>query len=205
MRRTPTRATKLTAMESRCGRCTSSISQPTVSAWANSDHQFDKAGIAYDRLEAVDGWELTDDEIARVYDEAANRRRARYPLVRPEIGLYLSQINAWKHIAAGSADGGFVFEDDFAAAATLADVLNMLSADSADWDMVKLYARKPAPYTISRRPLGAPARDSSFRTKSRIPMSRMDLQRMRRKGWWRWQFRSFVLAMRATSSSGRRT
>ena len=120
----------------------------------NSDHQFNQAGIAYDRLEGVNGWELTENEVARVYDEVANRRRARYPLVRPQIGLYLSHINAWKNIAAGPADGGFVFEDDFAADATLADVLKILSADSADWDMVKLYALKPVSYAISRRPLG---------------------------------------------------
>ena len=121
----------------------------------NSDYQFATAGIAYDRLEAVNGWGLTDEEIASVYDEAANRRWAKYPLVRPQIGLYMSHINAWKRIASGSADGGFIFEDDFTANSTLSDVLEILSTDSSDWDMVKLYALKPVTYSISRRPLGA--------------------------------------------------
>ena len=121
----------------------------------NSDYQFATARIAYDRIEAVNGWGLTDEEIARVYDHEANRRWAKYPLVSPEIGLYLSHINAWKRIASGSADGGFIFEDDFAADSTLSDVLEMLSTDSSDWDMVKLYSRKHVSHAISRRPLGA--------------------------------------------------
>lgn len=121
----------------------------------NSDNQFAKARITYERLEAVNGWELTDEEIARVYDEATNHRRAKYPLVRPQIGLYMSHINAWRRIASGPADGGFIFEDDFAADSALPDVLRWLSADAADWDMVKLFALKPASYSLSRRPLGA--------------------------------------------------
>ena len=121
----------------------------------NSHYQFATAGIAYDRLEAVNGWELTDEEIATVYDEAANRHWARYPLVGPQIGLYLSHIDAWRRIASGSADGAFIFEDDFKVDSTLSDVLEMLSTDSSDWDMVKLYSPKPTPYAISRRPLGA--------------------------------------------------
>ena len=120
----------------------------------NSDRYFTEAGIPYCRLEGVNGWELTQDEIARVYDERENRRRAKYPLVKPQIGLYLSHINAWKRIASGTARGGFIFEDDFAADPVLKDVLQWLSSDEDDWDMVKLFTPNPTSFTLSRRPLG---------------------------------------------------
>ena len=121
----------------------------------NSDRQFGRMGIPYSRVEGVNGWALRDDEISRVYDEKANRRRARYPLVRPQIGLYLSHIQVWNSIASGSEDGGFIFEDDFEASSNLVDILHMVSHDHGDWDMAKLFAHNSNPYSLSRRPLGA--------------------------------------------------
>ncbi|MGG7645477.1 glycosyltransferase family 25 protein [Rhodovulum sp. YNF3179] len=112
-------------------------------------------GIAHERIEAVNGWELPEDEIARVYDAETNRRRARHPLVRPEIGCYLSHIAAWERIAAGDAPGGIVFEDDFEAADDLGRVLELLSADGGrDWDMVKLFSFDASPKTVRHRPHG---------------------------------------------------
>lgn len=121
---------------------------------ANSAVQLGKQGIAFERIDAVDGWMLPDAEIARVYDSAVNRRRAKYPLIRPEIGCYLSHIDAWRRIAEGSIDGGFVFEDDFRAAEDLGEVMTLLSEDRRDWDMTKLFALDPVPKCVSRRALG---------------------------------------------------
>ena len=104
----------------------------------------DAQGIAFRRIEAVNGWTLSDAEIARVYDAARNARNGRQPLVRAEIGCYLSHIIAWELIAAGEAPGGVVFEDDFDATPSLTVVLAALSADSLnDWDIVKLFSLEP--------------------------------------------------------------
>jgi glycosyl transferase, family 25 len=112
-------------------------------------------GIPFARLDAVNGFDLPPDEVARVYDADANRRRGRAPLVGAEIGCYLSHIQAWRQIAAGDAPGGFIFEDDFDAGADLADVLRLLSDDGGrDWDMVKLFSFDTAPATIAGRALG---------------------------------------------------
>lgn len=121
---------------------------------ARSARQFEAAGLSWARIEAVDGWALSDGEVARVYDAARNARDGKHRLVRPEIGCYLSHIAAWRAIAAGPAPGGFVFEDDFAADASLAEKLALLSAPQDMWDMVKLFSFDPAPRVIRSAPLG---------------------------------------------------
>lgn len=122
---------------------------------ARSAATLDAAGVVgWQRLEGVDGRGLSDAEVAAVYDAEANRGRAKYPLVRPEIGCYLSHVAAWRRIAEGEADGGFVFEDDLVASPDLGAVLESLSADPAGWDMVKLFSFEPDPPMRKARPLG---------------------------------------------------
>ncbi|GAA0309529.1 glycosyltransferase family 25 protein [Rhodovulum strictum] len=105
---------------------------------------FGTQGVAFQRIEAVNGWKLSPDEIAGVYDARRNARDGRQPLVPAEIGCYLSHINAWRCIAEGPAPGGFVFEDDFDATPDLARVMEALSVDEVgDWDMVKLFTLDP--------------------------------------------------------------
>lgn len=121
----------------------------------NAARQLAGHGIEFQRIEAVDGRSLPDSEIDAVYDKAANLRRMRYDLIRPEIGCYLSHVEAWRRIGGGGANaGGFVFEDDFIARDGLVDVLTMLCREERHWDMVKLYAPDRAPRTVARRPLG---------------------------------------------------
>lgn len=108
--------------------------------------------ISFERIEGVNGWELPEEEIERVYDREANARRGRKDLVKPEIGCYLSHVDAWRRIASGSAAGGFVFEDDFATEAGLGALLELLSDDPArDWDMVKLFSFDVDPRCVKRR------------------------------------------------------
>lgn len=120
----------------------------------NARAQFDAQNLPFHRIDAVNGWQLPPAEIARVYDASANAKRARHDLVPAEIGCYLSHIDAWRAIAEGTAPGGFIFEDDFEADATLASTLQALSDDGGtDWDMVKLFTFDPAAKTVSTRPL----------------------------------------------------
>jgi len=97
-------------------------------------------GVAFTRIDAVNGWKLGPAEIDRVYDAPRNAREGRQPLVPAEIGCYLSHVEAWRQIAEGTAPGGFIFEDDFDATTDLGRVMAALSADAmGDWDMVKLF------------------------------------------------------------------
>ena len=121
----------------------------------NSARQLDAAGAAWQRVEAVNGWDLSSEEIARVYDARRNARDGKQPLVPAEIGCYLSHIEAWRKIAEGDAEGGFVFEDDFAADETLAEKMELLSIPQSEWDMVKLFSFDPDPPMYNRFQLGA--------------------------------------------------
>jgi glycosyl transferase family 25 len=120
----------------------------------NSARQLDAAGIPWERIEAVNGWELSDDEVAAVYDAERNARDGKQPLVAPEIGCYLSHIAAWERIASSPHSGGFIFEDDFAADDTLARKLELLSVEQTAWDMVKLFSFDAEPPLEWDRPLG---------------------------------------------------
>lgn len=121
---------------------------------ANCANQFAAQGIAFERIEAINGWALPETEISGVYDARANLNQGKYPLVPAEIGCYLSHIEAWRRIAEGDAPGGFIFEDDFVTNEHLADVLSRLGEDQGDWDMVKLFSLDPSPPVLSRRTLG---------------------------------------------------
>lgn len=120
----------------------------------NSAHQLDAAGLTWHRIHAVNGWELSEQQIKQVYDARRNARDGRQPLVPPEIGCYLSHIAAWEQIAEGPEPGGFIFEDDFAADETLAKKLALLSREQDYWDMVKLFSFDANPPLEWDRPLG---------------------------------------------------
>ena len=120
----------------------------------NSARQLTAQRIPFERVNTVNGWALSESEIGLVYDAAVNRRRAKHPLLRSEIGCYLSHVTAWRQIAEGESAGGFIFEDDFLATEDLADVLSRLCEDERDWDMVKLFSFDQAPRAVTRRQFG---------------------------------------------------
>ncbi len=112
-----------------------------------------RCGVAFTRFEAVNGRALSPEEMARVYDPQTNARRARHPLIGPEIGCYLSHIALWEQIAAGEAAGGIILEDDFEAADDLAAVLEAVAADDGAWDIAKLFSARKGQKMLNCRPL----------------------------------------------------
>jgi glycosyl transferase, family 25 len=110
-------------------------------------------GIPFERFEAVNGRALSDAKASAVYDADANQRMFRLPLVRGELGCYLSHIELWRRIAAGNADGAIILEDDFTASPHFPQVLAALIADQDPWDMVKLFARRRNKVMLNRRNL----------------------------------------------------
>jgi glycosyl transferase, family 25 len=117
--------------------------------------ELERLGISFTRFDAVNGRAIPENELARVYDPVANLRRARHPMIGPEIGCYLSHIALWEKIAAGDAAGGIILEDDFAAAEDLAAVLAAVSADEGHWDIVKLFSARGEQKLLDQRPLVA--------------------------------------------------
>ncbi|MEX3017877.1 glycosyltransferase family 25 protein [Gymnodinialimonas hymeniacidonis] len=120
----------------------------------NVRHQLDAQKLAFERVDAVNGWKLSDQEISKVYDAARNARRHKQDLVPAEIGCYLSHIEAWKRIAASVDPGGIVLEDDFAAEKDLRSVLEALCANRhQDWDIAKLFSISSPARVTATEPL----------------------------------------------------
>ena len=122
---------------------------------AHAAAELERLDIPFTRFEAVDGRALSVADLARVYDPVANLRRARHPMVGPEIGCYLSHIALWKHIAASDAAGGIILEDDFSGASDLSAILAAISSDDGDWDIVKLFSARKVQKLLDSRPLVA--------------------------------------------------
>lgn len=119
----------------------------------NSKRQFAKENIAFSRIEAVNGWEMSDEDIKQVYDARTANLRYKYPLIKPEIGCYLSHIEAWRQIAESGEEGGFVFEDDFKVIAPLAPVLEALTESAENWGITKMFSIKKHPKILHWKPL----------------------------------------------------
>ena len=66
--------------------------------WDKSRSQLDAAGLCYSRFEAVDGLELSDEQVRRHY-ESRWFKKWMFTLTRPEIGCYLSHLCLWEGIS----------------------------------------------------------------------------------------------------------
>ena len=120
---------------------------------ARASAVLERLGIPFTRFEAVDGRALSQAELARVYDPVANARRARHPMIGPELGCYLSHIALWERIASGAAAGGVILEDDFTADGDLAAVLAALETDAGAWELAKLFSLHARQGVVARQPL----------------------------------------------------
>lgn len=89
--------------------------------------QFRALSLSAARIEAIDGRELSPDQVARC-DQDARRRRRDTALTSNEIGCFLSHRRAWETIAR-SGKSTLVLEDDVALSDDLPDLLRRLSAD----------------------------------------------------------------------------
>lgn len=113
-----------------------------------------RCGVAFSRFEAVSGRALSAEDLVRVYDSEANKKRARHSLIAPEIGCYLSHVALWQRIAESDAPGAVILEDDFAAADDLDDVLRAVAEDAGDWELVKLFSARVTQKMLDCRSLG---------------------------------------------------
>jgi GR25 family glycosyltransferase involved in LPS biosynthesis len=63
-------------------------------------------------IEAVDGSQLSDQEVACVYKKNIHRPQYPFELQRGEIGAFLSHRKAWAAIVERNLDAGLILEDD---------------------------------------------------------------------------------------------
>ncbi len=116
--------------------------------------EFDRVGVEFERIAAVDGAALPPS----VVEDFRQNRAATKPdgWLPGEIGCFLSHFEAWRRIAAHDAPWGAVFEDDIRVSPDLTSLLA-----SADWippdaDIVRLEA-----YRSMRLAGGRPIADAA--------------------------------------------
>ena len=102
---------------------------------AYSKLEFERYGIEYTRIEAVDGQQL---DIADYPQATRNAWFYHTPLTINEIACYQSHLNALQSFLDSDATHAMILEDDFAFAKDPLPCLNSLM-EIDDWDIVKLY------------------------------------------------------------------
>lgn len=96
--------------------------------------QFEALGLRWQRFSAVDAQSVSDEVIAREIDP----QRAPIRMPRGSQCCTLSHFGVWRLIAAGSAPGAFVIEDDIELAPAIADLAQDVGWLPASVDIVQL-------------------------------------------------------------------
>ena len=108
---------------------------------ADAERQFAAAGLAFERIEAVDGRTLAPEELERLAPD--NRTDFYHRLTPGEIGCYLSHLRAIRAIVERGLPAAAVFEDDFQLRPGFADCLReLVSMGDRLPDVVKLYGAR---------------------------------------------------------------
>lgn len=125
--------------------------------------EFERIGLAFNRVSAVDGSLLDAD----VLDDFARNRIGVYPRRWKvgEIGCFLSHFDVWRQIASGGDEFAAVLEDDVHLAADLKNLLDTDQWIPADADLVRLEANQEMRLVERRRIDTVPGR-SVFRAAS---------------------------------------
>ncbi len=96
--------------------------------------QFEKAGLAFERVAAVDGKTLSDDEIASIKRNAGWKE----PLNRSELGCFLSHRKCLEQIVESGEQYAAVFEDDVKFSGSAKQFFQSDAWIPSDADIIKL-------------------------------------------------------------------
>jgi glycosyl transferase, family 25 len=123
---------------------------------AHMRREFERVGVGFTRVAAVDGASLSDRELKDFI--AAPAKPSLEPWLPGEIGCFLSHAIAWQMIASGSAEAAAVFEDDVQLADDVKPLLALSDWVPADADIVRLEANRKLRMRQGRRIPTAPGR-----------------------------------------------
>ncbi len=101
--------------------------------------QLDKIGQSFERVSAIRGSLLSEDEKKQVYSIESNKKNYYKLLSDGEIGCSLSHISCWRKIIDDNLDYALILEDDAIITSDLIKYINELKKISPDsWDYIKL-------------------------------------------------------------------
>lgn len=105
--------------------------------------QAQKLGLELTFFEAVDGYALSADEVARVYQAGKRLRIYGRPMTQGEIGCFLSHRKIYEQIVAENLSEALILEDDVLLEDSLPACLDMIQTCPINWDVMRfLYRRK---------------------------------------------------------------
>lgn len=115
--------------------------------------QLDAIGIPFDRIDALDGKELSDEFIEKVSPARIVSKSYHRALSKAEVACSLSHKKAWQRILDEDLDFAIVLEDDVEILENFSDVVTLLSGlPHCNWDFIKLYPlRRRGGKNISNR------------------------------------------------------
>lgn len=102
--------------------------------------EFERIGLDFERIPAVDGRKLSDNQILKHYSPKLNRKKYFVPLSKPEIGVYISHLKACEKIISENLDFGIILEDDIVLKEGFQMVPQVLSDLKEKWNYIKLIA-----------------------------------------------------------------
>jgi len=104
----------------------------------SAKEQFEQIGLAFERISAIYGPDLTEQELLSHYSAVKNRKVYHKQLNAGEIGCYLSHRKVWQAIVDQSLDFAIVLEDDFSFNSNMHEAIAALGSIDFDWDYIKL-------------------------------------------------------------------
>ncbi|MDA8855992.1 glycosyltransferase family 25 protein [Porticoccaceae bacterium] len=119
--------------------------------------------IPFERISAVYGADLSQEEIDKYYCPELNKKNYRRPLGLGEIGCYISHIRAWKTIVDRKLSCALILEDDIMIDEGLGQLIKAISKSSNSFDVVKLYSKNNTPKLLDSMPFGEKHRLCRFK------------------------------------------
>jgi glycosyl transferase family 25 len=103
----------------------------------NAEDQLIAQGLTCERISAVRGSNLTEEQIQQAYDKVANKKHYMKTMSVGEIGCYMSHRAAWQKIVDENLDYGIILEDDCKLENNFYK-LPALIEQLKNWDYIKL-------------------------------------------------------------------
>ncbi|RYV03671.1 glycosyl transferase family 25 [Shewanella sp. OPT22] len=116
----------------------------------NIESQLSSMSLSATFIEAVVGKELTNAEVASMYDEQANQRCHHRDLSLGEIGCYASHRKIWQRMIDSNIQWSVVLEDDITVSKDIHSIIEALT-DIKHTDIIKLSDNRNNPAIDSRQ------------------------------------------------------
>jgi len=104
--------------------------------------RLNKQNVTFQRISAVLGDGLTEQQKSRNYSQKLNEEKYHYQLTNGEIGCYLSHRKAWEKIANSDDPYAVVLEDDIKLIGDFNLAITAMNNLPFDWQIIKLSSYK---------------------------------------------------------------